>query len=347
MLFTTFKQITAGEWLELYKLKICRVLYIINSKLYIMTWLLLVTSLPTQNATVRMRAWRALKSCGAAVLRDGVYVLPETASGRSILETIGADVREGGGMAHVLCSVGSEDAQFVTLFDRAQDYAALLGQVEVAHRALSAEAPLDVLKRIRKLRKAFASLIEIDFFPGEAQHQVDAALQELELTANQALTPDEPHAIKGTIPLLFVKDYQGRTWATRRRPWVDRLACAWLIRRFIDPQGVFLWLESPTHCPADALGFDFDGATFTHIDARVSFEVLLASFGLNQSALKRIGVLVHYLDVGGVQPSEASGVECVLAGLRDSIADDDQLVIAASGLFDGLLTTFNNEIQKP
>src|SRR3546814_8628301 len=69
-----------------------------------------------------------------------------------------------------------------------------------------------------------------------------------------------------------------RTWATRRRPWVDRLACAWLIHRFIDSQARFLWLESPALCPADALGFDFDGATFTHIEARVSFEVLLASF---------------------------------------------------------------------
>src|SRR3546814_6533704 len=83
---------------------------------------------------------------------------------------------------------------------------------------------------------------------------------------------------------------------------VDRLACAWLIHRFIDSQARFLWLESPALCPADALGFDFDGATFTHIEARVSFEVLLASFGLDQPGLRRIGALVHYLDVGGVQP---------------------------------------------
>lgn len=312
-----------------------------------MNWILLVISLPTQTATVRMRAWRALKACGAAVLRDGVYVLPDTASCQSTLETIGADVRIGGGMAHVFCSGEPENPQFVTLFDRSEDYAALLAQIESARQALSTDSALDTLKQARKLRKTFASLAQIDFFPGEAQRQTDSALQELEVAANQALAPDEPHAVKGSIPLLLTQDYQGRIWATRRRPWVDRLACAWLIRRFIDPQARFLWLESPTQCPPEALGFDFDGATFTHIDTRVSFEVLLASFGLNQPTLKRIGILVHYLDVGGVQPPEASGIECILAGQRETFTDDDQLVAAAGEVFDSLLAAFDNEAPAP
>lgn len=312
-----------------------------------MNWLLLIISLPTQNATVRMRAWRALKAGGAAVLRDGVYVLPETALCRSTLEVIGADVRDGGGTAHVLCSVELGNTEFRGLFDRSDDYAALLAQIDTARRALNAESALDTLKQARKLRRAFASLADIDFFPGEAQRQADAALQELELTANQVLAPDEPHPVKDAIPHLAVKDYQGKVWATRRRPWVDRLACAWLIRRFIDSQAHFLWLESPHDCPAEALGFDFDGATFTHMEGRVSFEVLLASFGLTQPGLKRIGALVHYLDVGGVQPPEASGVECVLAGQRDTIADDNELTVAASGVFDGLLAAFDNETHTP
>src|SRR3546814_11450352 len=135
-----------------------------------------------------------------------------------------------------------------------------------------------MLKQARKLRKAFANLAQIDFFPSQAQRQVDMALQDLELSANRALAPDEPHAVQGAIPRLFVKDYQARTWATRRRPWVDRLACAWLIHRFIDSQARFLWLESPALCPAAAPGFAFDAVTFTHLEARVSFEALLARF---------------------------------------------------------------------
>lgn len=117
--------------------------------------------------------------------------------------------------------------------------------------------------------------------------------------------------------------------AERQRPWVDRLASAWLVRRFIDPQARIHWIASPQECPADALGFDFDGATFSHVGSRVTFEVLLASFGLEQPALARLGLLVHYLDVGGIEPAESAGVESILAGLREALCDDDQLLAAA------------------
>lgn len=184
----------------------------------------------------------------------------------------------------------------------------------------------------------------IDFFPSEAQRQADTALSELEHAVSRILSPDEPHSIQGSISLLSISEYQGRIWATRSRPWVDRLACAWLIRRFIDPKAALLWLASPADCPVDALGFDFDGATFSHVDGRVSFEVLMASFNLETPALKRLGALVHFLDVGGVQPPEALGIESVLAGLRDSIHDDDQLLLAASTVFESLLVTFEKGV---
>jgi len=99
-------------------------------------------------------------------------------------------------------------------------------------------------------------------------------------------------------------------------------------------------------CPADALGFDFDGATFSHVGSRVTFEVLAASFGLEQPAIARLGLLVHYLDVGGVQPPEAAGIESVLAGLRETLTQDDQLLTAASAIFDGLLASFDKGVPS-
>ncbi|GAB3627635.1 chromate resistance protein [Pandoraea terrae] len=306
-------------------------------------WLTLITSLPTENATARMRAWRALKASGAAVLRDGVYLLPSLDSCQTTLSAIAADVMSSGGSAHLLHVAEPNGADFPTLFDRGDDYSALLADIGRARDALSADTALDTLKLLRKLRKAFANLADIDFFPGEAQKQANAALEELEVAANRSLAPDEPHPIERAIPSLAIGDYQGRTWATRHRPWVDRLACAWLIRRFIDPQARLLWLQRPTDCPADALGFDFDGAHFSHVGGRVTFEVLLASFRLDQPSLGRIGALVHYLDVGGIQPPEAAGIEQVLAGLRQTLTDDDQLLAAASHIFEGLLTAFEPE----
>lgn len=310
-------------------------------------WLSLITSLPTENSTARMRAWRTLKASGAAVLRDGVYLMPERDACRNKLDSVAADVLAGGGIAYVLRVEEPEAANFAALFERREDYAALLVDITTTREALNAETAPDALKQARKLRKAFTNLAETDFFPGEAGKQAAAALQDLELATAQTLAPDEPRPVNSAIPRLNPADYQQRTWATRQRPWVDRLASAWLIRRCIDPQATFLWLDSPADCPAKALGFDFDGAAFSHVGARVTFEVLLASFGLEHGALKRLGALVHFLDVGGIQPPEAAGIENVLLGLRETLSDDDQLLASASSLFDGLFAAFDKGVANP
>ncbi|MFT0183022.1 chromate resistance protein ChrB domain-containing protein [Pseudomonas benzopyrenica] len=312
-----------------------------------MEWLLLVLSLSTENATARQRVWRALKASGSAVLRDGVYLMPERDDCRAILDDLGSEVSEAGGSAYVLRVEGPEYVDFKGLFERGEDYAVLLAEIARTRAALTADTVQDVLKQARKLRKAFATLAAIDFFPGEAQQQTDHGLQELELACARVLSPDEPHDSQGVITPRRIADYQGRIWATRQRPWVDRLASAWLIRGFIDPEAKMLWLANPADCPAEALGFDFDGAAFSHVGSRVTFEVLAASFGLTQPAIARLGLLVHYLDVGGIQPAEAAGIESVLAGLRATLLDDDQLLAAASALFDGLLASFNNEVPSP
>ncbi len=307
-----------------------------------MNWLIMILSLPTENATVRQRAWRSLKAAGAAALRDGVYMLPAAAEHRAVLEAVAVDVSGGGGVTHLLTAQATDEAPYVTLFDRSRDYTELLADATRLRESLPDTTPSEALKRTRKLRKAFESITAIDFFPGEARRQVEDTLAELEMTCARLQAPDEPHFVAGTIQRLRTADYQGRLWATRRRPWVDRLASAWLIRRFIDPEARFLWLAHPADCPPEALGFDFDGATFSHVGHRVTFEVLAASFGLEQGPIARVGLLVHYLDVGGAPPPEAPGVESILAGLRDTVADDDQLLERASAVFDGLLASFRS-----
>lgn len=309
-------------------------------------WLSLITTLPTENATLRQRAWRALKASGAAVLRDGVYLMPERESCRATLDGIAAEVRDGGGSAHVLRVEEPEGDNFVGLFDRSNDFATLLTEINAAQQRLTADSVQDVLRQTRKLRKSFGNIAATDFFPAEAQKQADASLRELELSCACVLSPDEPRMRDGSLERLNLAAYQNRIWATRARPWVDRLASAWLIKRFIDPQARFIWLASPAECPTDALGFDFDGATFSHIGSRVTFEVLATRFGLQeQAAIAQLGLLVHYLDVGGVQPTEAVGIESVLNGMRESIHDDDQLLKVASSVFDGLLISFSRATQ--
>jgi len=306
-------------------------------------WLCLIASLPTENAALRQRTWRALKSTGAAVLRDGVYLMPERGNCRATLDRLSTEVREGGGTALVLRVEEPADAHFKDQFDRSSQYSELLADIVQASSALTPASAHEIVKKARKLRKTYTAIADIDFFPGEAQRHAELALSELERACARASAPDEPHNVAGTIQQRDVTEYRGRIWATRRRPWVDRLASAWLIRRFIDPQAQILWLARPEDCPARALGFDFDGAAFSHVGDKVTFEVLMASFGLARPGLLRLSLIVHYLDVGGAPPPEAVGVESVLTGLRDTITEDEELLTAACVVFDGLLAGLEKE----
>ncbi|UXY16915.1 chromate resistance protein [Chitiniphilus purpureus] len=310
-------------------------------------WLCLILTLPTQNATARMRAYRALKAAGAATLRDGVNLLPLRPACQATLAAIADDIRAHGGTARILEVSGEETLIFPALFERTDEFAELTAQITPLHAALSFDTAAETLKQVRRLRRAFAAMAAIDFFPGLPQRQAEAALLALERAANRYLAPDEPEATAGEPPRLDPAGFQGRVWATRRRPWVDRLASAWLIRRMIDPAAQLLWLASPADCPDEALGFDFDGARFTHVGDRVTFEVLLASFGLETPALQRLAAVVHFLDVGGIAPAEASGVARILAGLRATLSDDDALSDAACNVFDALLAAYLTDSQRP
>ena len=305
-------------------------------------WQVLIVSLPTQHSTERMRVWRALKALGCGVLRDGVYLLPAQQA-RIVFARQAADVMAAGGQAYVLELEAASEQQeddFRALFDRDADYAALKIEIEALRAKL--KRPKSTLAReAAQLQKNFAGVAAMDYFPGAAREQLELLLDEVLQQVNAQLNPDEPQAIAGKIKRLERSDYQGRTWATRKRLWVDRMASAWLIARFIDHQASFKWLAKPADCPKRALGFDFDGATFTHVGSRVTYEVLMANFGLEEDpALARIGGLVHCLDVGGVPVAEAAGLEAVLKGLREQAANDDVLLAAAAMVFDGLYAGF-------
>jgi hypothetical protein len=154
---------------------------------------------------------------------------------------------------------------------------------------------------------------------------------------------DEPHKAKRRIQRLDPARYQGRVWATRKNPWIDRLASAWLIKRFIDRKARFRWIDKPKDRPRGALGFDFDGADFTHVGNRVTFEVLLASFGLDSKpALNQLAATIHFLDVGGIPVADAKGLEMVLKGARDNARSDDELVLAAAKVFDHVFSAYQS-----
>jgi len=310
------------------------------------TWSLLVATLPGQNSGLRVRFWRQLKSAGAAILRDGVYLLPQRDDLKQELEQLRAELAAAGGSAYLL-QLPQQDAEleneWTALFDRAEGYAECRETLDQLLKGLPEWSEAEARRQLRLWRKSLDAVVAIDYFPGEPREQALRAASDAEARLTRHYSPDEPVPRRGAIPRLARREFQGRRWATRRRPWVDRIACAWLIQRFIDNDASFVWLADVRRCPKDALGFDFDDATFTHVGDKVTFEVLLHAFALEKdAALQRLGQLIHALDAGGEPPAEAAGFEAVLGGARARIDDDDHLLVEMSRVLDSMYVHFQN-----
>jgi hypothetical protein len=308
-------------------------------------WLLLVTNLPGRNQTLRMRVWRALKASGAGALRDGVYLLPNADGSRRVFEQQASDIQAGKGSAQIFAFDSDSPTQGTTLralFDRTEEYGKLSTALAAFKRKLPKAKEPDARREFAALQRDSEAIATIDFFPNEAGIQVRSAAAEIEGLLESHFSSDEPRFVHRQIVRSDRKDYQGKTWATREGLWFDRVCSAWLIRRFIDPTATFLWLKKIKDCPKRAVGFDFKGATFTHVDGRVTFEVLVQSFSLdNDEALQRLASMVHYLDVGGLPVAEAPGFGAILSGARASKLDDDALLSTVSPILDHMYLSFS------
>ena len=309
----------------------------------------LVLSLPTRDSTLRMRVWRALKESGCAVLRDGVYLLPKDRGDGAALERLEKEIRTYGGFALRLQAVPQEPSEhsgLQALFDRTPQYASLIEQIAATKGTLPRLGPKRGRTALKRLEQAVQKLARIDFFPGQAKEQAAAALADLRVRYAELHSPNEPRASMRGLRRANRADYQKRVWATRKSPWVDRLASAWLIKRFIDRDARFAWLERPSALPKKAVGFDFDGAEFTHVKNRVTFEVLMTAFSLeNDAALQSIAKAVHFLDVGGIPVPDAKGLETVLKGIRETAKNDDALAAEAMRILDLFYSGYAQKAQ--
>jgi hypothetical protein len=293
-----------------------------------------------------VRLWRALKDLGAASLRDGVTLVPAAPAMSERLAEIVSDIETAGGTAWVFTlprQAPSTEERLRGLFDRTEAYASAVPPITELRQRLATLDEADVRRKFRRMENEFQSIARLDFFPGAMHARVRKSLDKLAASIDRHFSPDEPSSSPGRVPKRRRRDFEGARWATRKQLWVDRAASAWLIKRFIDPRAQFIWLAKPADCPADAHGFDFDGATFTHVHDLVTFEVLVEAFDLKDDAgLVRLGRLVRYLDGGGGEGvAEAAGFEAVLAGLRESSATDDALLDAVTPVLDALHQHFS------
>ena len=302
------------------------------------TFAALLISLPSGNATLRMRVWRTLKSAGGGVLRDGVYVFPTEAPLDSTLADVEAEIKAAGGFAMTVelhLKTPEQMAHVRALFDRTKEYAALMASTSSAIASLKRRGKRKGSTLVQRLRRSFDDLVKIDYFPGQAQLQAKAAISNLGREAQLLFSDGEPRSARRSIRALDAEKYHNRTWVTRTDLWIDRIACVWLIKRFIDENAKFIWMDHPRKRPKGSVGFDFDGAQFSHIDNKVTFEVLLTSFGLDSDpGLVSLAQAIHYLDVGGIPVADAKGLEIILRGVKEKSRTDNRFSQEAVKVFD-------------
>jgi hypothetical protein len=315
-------------------------------------WLLFIHQLPSQPSNLRVTTWRRLQQAGAVALKQAAYALPDTPEAREDFEWLKTEVKAAGGDASVFAAENldawSDDA-LVEEFRRARQetYDELARDVEQAlKRASGGRRPTGTrapaLRRLLDIfRERLVAAEKIDFFGSAGRDRVLTMLRQLEdrMTAARRLpAPAETEASERMASL------QGRVWITRPRPGVDRMASAWLIRRFIDRQARFGFAADRESVSDHGVPFDMFGVEFSHQGDGCTFETLCAVFGIDRPALSRIAAIVHDLDLkdGKFGAPECGTVSAMIEGLQLAYPHDDALLEQGITLFDSLYRSFEH-----
>ena len=300
-----------------------------------------------------MRIWRRISAIGAVQLKTGLQILPHREELMENITWLIGEVNASGGEALALqCAQveGMADEQIEQLFQAQvdQEFAQIQAEAKdllaTADGAAQGEHARELTRALRKLRKRCEAVRQRDFFPSGTAART---LNVLDSIAARLRRPDQQFVPPARLDR---SEYQGRTWVTRARPYIDRLGSAWLIQRFIDPQARFRFLGAGETADIDQgeLPFDMALGAFTHQGELITFEVLLRDFALLDPALARISELVRWIDVQEeALPEEAALLKTLLDGLIALTADDHQLLERARLLFDALHAGYAQSLMAP
>ncbi|MBN1964711.1 MAG: chromate resistance protein [Anaerolineae bacterium] len=302
-------------------------------------------SLSAKSSSPRVAVWRQLNRLGALSPVGGVYLLPARDRCVEAFGWLAQQVRQAGGEAllmHVDRFEGITDQAMIARFRevRQADYTALGEQVERLETALrAADTPTarqEIKSELDRMQQALADITDIDYFACPERDQLTARLARVRL----AIFPDLSAPVE--IARVEVDAYHGAQWVTRPHPHVDRLACAWLIRRFVDPDATIRYAPEPQDggdTPyRGEVPFDVPGADFSHRGSLCTFEVMLRTFGLVDPALQALAEIVHEIDVrdGVSARPETGGVDALLRGWQLSAVPDAEMERRGIELFEGL-----------
>lgn len=314
-------------------------------------WLLFFYTIPAKPVANRMSIWRKLMKSGAVLLKGSAYLFPYSNEHVELAQWLVIEVKEMQGDAAFVTSdsVETMDEDALTeLFNqcRRSDYLPLeqgldeiAGKWDSIKKGGQSVSAKTLTAPLARLRKSLTEVKKIDFFATREGHALEQRLDALAEEIREYSEPSGKQTRPVELPRKSVADFSGRRWVTRCKPFVDRMASAWLISRFIDPQATFSFLaESEATMPDDAVAFDMYQGELTHWGDLCTFEVLVKVFSISDRAVEAIAEIVHALDVKDdkFHPAEARGVEDVLRGIRKTALNDHDALIRGMQVFEML-----------
>lgn len=312
-------------------------------------WLLLIHQLPAKPAYARVKVWRRLQSLGAVIVKNAVYALPSNEEAQEDFAWLAREIVELGGEvlvceAELVEGLGDDELRQMFVTARNDDYAKVAEEArKLVARLESASAAgelAELVNQTGRLRKQLSEIAAIDFFEADGRAAAEQPIVRLEHDLQQrseAMTPEpgKPVAPSG----------DGKIWVTREHVQIDRIASAWLVRRFVDPSARFKFVPGRSYVPrAGEVRFDMFEGEYTHEGDRCTFEVLLQRAGLDDPALAAIGEIIHDIDLkdGKFSREETAGIRTVMSGIAAAHRDDEQRLARGGAVLDDLYEYFKS-----
>ncbi|MBL0184906.1 MAG: chromate resistance protein [Candidatus Obscuribacter sp.] len=305
-----------------------------------MNWLVFSYSFPSnQGSSARVTLWRRLSRLGAISPKTGVHILPGREDCLESFQWLAREVGQQKGeclLMNVASFEGLSDQELMNLFkDKSEkEYLELEESVKLLEKAtrekVSDEERSKLHSEIEKLRRKHAEIARCDFFDAPGGVRLTARLATIERSLAVEKEPTSE------IRKVRIKDFKNKIWVTRPRPHVDRLACAWLIRRYIDEKATIRYSKTFNE---DELAFDMkEGGAFGHVGNFCTFETMLVAFDLDSSALRTVSEIIHEIDLRDSRylHPETAGIDAILSGWLLKDFSDAELEMHGLALFDGV-----------
>lgn len=325
-------------------------------------WILLIHQLPPKPTNIRVKVWRRLQNIGAVPIKNSVYVLPFTKETYEDFQWLRQEIIAQKGEATIFkvdSIEGMSDQDIINQFQkiRDKDYDEIVSDTLELKKNIAGSIKKGMVSiiqkeryeiRLKKLKIRLNKVISVDYFQTPLREKAESAIVNCNATIESLKVSKGEKTITskeiGPIKIYNKNEFQNKIWVTRKGLHIDRIASGWLIKRFIDKRAKFSFVREDAGVKT-GIGFDIYNTEFSHRQEDCTFETLLKSFGLKDSALVHIAQIVHDIDLkdGKFGRKESEGINQIIIGLSKRVKNDRELLERGREIFDSLYQYYSSK----